>query len=344
MRLAMPGRGSSSSRLRSAWWRWLVTAVVAAVAPASASGQVRAAIVRVEIGGDLSDDARDAIAGALAAGLMPMSSRVLLPGDEAVDAEGPAGGEQGPLVEAGRRAGAQAVVLASVDQREQHYVVRVELLLASDGSRLATTTLECAACTWDEALATVTRASQGVGSAMPGVLTVRAAPPGVAVTVDDAPVPAASPLALRPGIHRVVAQLAGHTSAEQDVTIVAGGSSEVSLTLTPVRPTSRESAPSRRQRVWAWITAAAAIGSLVPGVAWLALDGECPLDWDAGAGVCPEVYDLWPQGLAAMIIGTGLLSASLGLFVVGYRRPRERAALSIAPWPSRSTVGLAVTF
>lgn len=312
--------------------------------PAPASAQVRVAIVAVELGGDLPADVRDAVAGALAAGLVPTSSSVLLPGDPGVEAVAPAARTEEALAETGRRAGVEAVATASVDQREQHYTVTAELVLARDASRLAATALECPACTWEEALATVTRAGRGLGSSLPGLLSVRATPAEATVSVDGEPMTGPGPLPLPPGVHRVVAVRDGHASAAQDVTIVAGGLSEVTVSVASADRPRRGGPRARSLRLWAWITGVAGLGVLVPGVVWLSLDGECPVGWSGRDGNCPEVYDTSLLGLVAVITGAALLSASTGLFVAGYRRPRAPAALSIAPWTPRSREGPASGF
>jgi hypothetical protein len=302
-----------------------------AVLPAPASAQVRVAIAAVELGGDLTAEVRDAVAGALAAGLMPTSSSVLLPGELGLEAGAPAGRSPEALAETGRRAGAEAVVAASFDQREQHYAVTVELVLARDASRLATTSLACPACTWEEALATVTRAARGLGSSLPGLLSVRATPAEATVSVDGQPLTGPGPLALAPGAHQVVATGEGGMNAEQRVTIVAGGLSEVSLTLAPHLGARGSGSRARGLRIGAWITGIAGVGALVPGAVWLALDGECPIGWSGVGRNCPEIYDTSIIGLVALIVGAGLLAASAGLFVAGYRRPRAPAAVATSP-------------
>jgi hypothetical protein len=128
------------------------------------------------------------------------------------------------------------------------------------------------------------------------------------------------------------------------VTIVAGGLSEVSVSVASAERAPRGGPRDRSLRIWAWITGVAGVGALVPGVVWLALDGECPVGWSGRDGNCPEVYDTSLLGLVAVITGAALLSASTGLFIAGYRRPRGPAAVAAAPWTPRFGEGPAPGF
>ena len=68
----------------------------------------------------------------------------------------------------------------------------------------------------------------------PSLLTVRVAPPGARVTVDDAPHDAPGPVAA--GTHRVVVSLAGHVEARQDAVAHEGNPIELEVVLEPLVP------------------------------------------------------------------------------------------------------------
>jgi len=319
-------------------------ATIALAAPGAAHAQLRVAIIEVTLEGQLGPAAGDAIVAALASGLRPGASHVLSPAevDEVLrDAEGVADPEApGFAPAAGRALEAAALLRARVDQLEQLYTVEAELLLARDGSRLAATTLECAACTWDEALHTVTRAGQGLAAHLPGRLHLEVMPPEASVTVDEHEVTTDDALLLRPGTHRVVARHPGHAPQSRLVSIVAGGATSLSLTLHEGTPRGDEGTPppprSGTDPYWlsAWITLGASVAALVPGVLWLALDGRCPIDWN-GNGTCPEVYDLWPQGLALTAVGAAALSASVTLFAMGaFQQSRRGRPVAVAITPT----------
>jgi len=315
-------------------------AVVAALTVASwpAYAQVRAAIVAVDLDGDLGAEAAEPLVEALAAGLRPTATSVMTPVEVQAQLDRPITpsdqADPARLTELGRLLEAETLVFADVEQLEQHYAFRVDMMLARDGSHLTTTSLECSACTWDEALATMRRAGRGVASALPGMLSVDVTPADASVVVDDDPLAAGAAISLQPGLHRVEARLDGYGAAAQEVNIVAGALSDVSLALTAT--TDQPSPPPPRPRhawVWAWVTAGGALAAAVPGVLWLALDGRCPVGWDDNDGPCPQVYDLWPQGLALTVVSGALLSASIALFIIDARRRRRSSGARVTVVP-----------
>jgi tetratricopeptide (TPR) repeat protein len=70
-----------------------------------------------------------------------------------------------------------------------------------------------------------------------GRLRVSVEPPGATVRVDlEAPEPAPLDRLLPAGHHAVRAELSGHTAADRDVELVAGGLVQLELTLRPIEP------------------------------------------------------------------------------------------------------------
>ncbi len=302
-----------------------------------AHGQVRVAIVEVSLDGDLTDETEEAVTTALATGLRPAASRVLMPAE--VSSEGaaaPGGQEPG--------AGADALLRATVVQLEQHYTVELELLLERDQSLLARSALECSACTWNEALSTMTRAANGITASLPGFLMITVSPPGAIVTIDGEERQASRLIALRPGAHSIEARLEGFRLVQREIAIVSTVRDEVSISLVPDEHETTEGANSPL-RVAAWLTGIGALAALVPGVLWLSVDGQCPVDWD-DAGYCPEVYDTWPQGLALTITGAALLSTSIALFISSavHRRRARRVSLTLLPTPRGPHVAVSALF
>jgi hypothetical protein len=297
----------------------------------TAVAQVRVAILTADLRGELGAEADGPIVESLAAGFRPSASEVLTPTEVAERLSEPveivSAMDEQRLADFGQQVGTETLAIIEVDQFEQHYAIRVDLILAQDGSHLASTSLECTACTWSEALSTVNRAGRGLTSALPGLLAMNLSPAGASVTIDGITFVGDAPAVLRPGSHRIAATATGFVETEQEVQIEPGVLTEVSLNLTPaetVQPREREMSA---MRIWAWVTGGAALLTAIPGVVWLALDGSCPLDWDTNAGTCPEVYNLWPQGLATMLLSTALLSTSIALFVVDSRRLQASAAV-----------------
>jgi hypothetical protein len=295
--------------------------------PHPAAGQVRAAIVAIELAGEVPEELSGEVAQAVESGLRPVASHVVLPDADSAASESC---REGPCMTAlGERLSAHALVRARLDQEGQLYVFDIELFLARDGSRIGSVSQECAACTWTEALALVTRAAEGLTSSLPGLVTVHlSAEAAATVTSDGEPIASGEPVALRPGTHRVAAVTEGGSRAEQQITVVAGAASELTLTLSgpgpaPPPPPGERAQPSRALAVWGWVTAGLAGAALVPGILWLALDGQCELGGNVIGGICEDVYYTWPQGLAFTVTGGALLITSIILFAVHARSRRE---------------------
>jgi tetratricopeptide (TPR) repeat protein len=83
-----------------------------------------------------------------------------------------------------------------------------------------------------------------------GRLRITVEPPGATVRVDqDAPEPAPVDRLLAAGHHAVRAELSGHTAAERDVELVAGGLVQLELTLRPIEsPSATSRAPEAAVR------------------------------------------------------------------------------------------------
>lgn len=312
--------------------------------PSFASAQVDVAIVGLTLEDEALAETSREVEEALAAGLRPTASRVFFL-DE-VRGDGPTENDTGECVEdtcnlhAAQRLGAQAAVRGRFSQLGQLYEIEAELVLARDGTRLGGTTLSCEACTFTEALETVRRAGQGLQPSMPGLVALTVTPTEASVTIDDEPVQLGSTLALAAGTHTIVAEADGATPLSRQITVVAGASSEVVLSLSSSSPMTepRPDRPGQRQpsglgrslQLWGWLSFGAALGALVPGVLWLGLEGRCALGSNIYyEGMCVDVYYTWPQGLALTLVGTGLLTAAVALLII-HSRNRRRAA-SVRP-------------
>lgn len=322
--------------------RWSILLSLWAVAlswTSVASAQVDVAIIDLALEDEAPSEASRAVEESLAAGLRPTASRVFFL-DEVLNGvssgSAPAEcAEETCGLEAAQRLGAQAAVRGRFSQLGQLYEVEAELVLARDGTRLGGTTLSCEACTFTEALDTVRRAGQGLQPAMPGLVALTLTPPEASATIDDEPVQAGSTLALAAGTHTIVVEADGATPLSRQITVVAGASSEVVLSLSTSLPPTESgtdrpeprprSRLSRSPQLWGWLSFGAALGALVPGVLWLGLEGQCAIGSDDWNGICVDVYSTWPQGLALTLVGTGFLAAAVALLIV-HSRNRRRAA------------------
>lgn len=281
----------------------------------TAQAQVRAALTELSLEGELTVETEEAIRSALTEGLRDGVEQI-------IDRTGDEDGREGEELQLDT----DLLVSATVVQLEQLYSVSIEIQSARDHSSLASVSRDCPACTWSEALDTVTRAARAATDELPGFLSVTVTPPGAVVSVDGEDRTIDAPLALSPGAHRVEARLEGHSPQSREVTIVAAEISELTLDLESISAPQQTAQPSsgRALRIAGWIIGASAIGALIPGGIWLGIDGRCPIDW-AGSGPCPEVYDTWAPGLGLTIAGAALLATSVTLLIVGYRRQHQQS-------------------
>lgn len=291
-----------------------------------------------------------------------------LEGDLAAEAAGPLGDAVreglGAAAEAADPGAAEAWVGGRVSQLGQIYSVDLELRLAAEGAPTATATDGCDVCTWAEALDAARRAGAALAASLPGVLVLTVTPPGAALEVDGAPAEPGARLVLPLGAHRVVARLEGREPVEQTVSVEAGGLAEASLELpedgVEVAPPGGGSGPGpgpdpgpdpggsappealpgpSALAIAGWVTAGGAVAALVPGVLWLALEGQCAIGSPTEQGLCRDVYYTWPQGLALTALAVALGATSAILFGVDHaRRRREtgsaQAAVVLVPGPS----------
>jgi len=137
-----------------------------------------------------------------------------------------------PLLQA---TGATRAVLASLERDRAHYLVRLALIDLRTGERIAQVQRAV--------LIASRRLDRDVQAALPGLLrgeqeatgelVLEASVPGVQITVDDVP-SGTTPLSLtlKPGRHRILAEVAGHYPVERFVDVDAGGRHAETLRMT----------------------------------------------------------------------------------------------------------------
>jgi hypothetical protein len=291
--------------------------------PRAAVAQVGLAIVDISLEGDLVTDTIDEISHAIEAGIAAPGVTIVMPdvvaetlrqaGLETQCVEGACLSEVGALVSV------EALMRAHVVQDGQHYGIRLELLLARDGSRLGLSTTTCDVCNWTEGLAAITRAASELRGSMPGVIVVSATPAEVTVTIDGREVARSGGVAVAPGEHVLVATAAGRPRESREIAVAAGQATNVAFDLS----SAGGPRPTQPLRIAGWVAGGLALATLVPGVVWLSIDGDCPAGTANAAGLCPEVYDTWREGVALTVVSGSLAVASVVLFVVAWRRGRR---------------------
>jgi hypothetical protein len=184
--------------------------------------------------------------------------------------------------------------------------------------------------------------------------------PGLAITIDGAPVPAAAldvPRLVSPGLHTIVATARGYAPARASVTSTEGTAQEVKLALAPASdeatpagvPAAQPSlaAPARERPSRAAPIVLLSVGgaAVVAGVS-VGLTGVAQAS-SAPTRNGPEAKAAKAKALAGDVVtGVGVAAAAAGLVVLLVRRPaadKPRAAV-IAPWIGPSTAGLSVRF
>lgn len=334
----------AARRLRGAA---LIVALLA-VLPKAASAEVGVAIVDIAFGGDLRPEVIDPVSQAIEAGIATPGTTVVAP-DVVAETLRQAGLDTRCaagqcLADVGALTNVEALLRANVVQDGQHYTIRLELLLARDGTRLGAAESTCDVCTWEEALAAINAAATELRASLPAVLVVTATPAEAAITVDGAPVGPGGQLAVAPGRHEVRATAPGLLDEVRRITIGPGQAETLALELA----SSRRRSVGQPLQIAGWVSGGLALAALIPGVVWLTLDGDCPAGTANAAGLCPEVYDSWREGVALTVISGALAITSVVLFVVAARRNRRanapRVAAGLAPLDGGGALSFAAAF
>jgi hypothetical protein len=322
--------------------------VFLATLPKIAAAEVSVAIVDISFGGDLVTEAIDPVSHALERGISTSGTTVVMP-DVVAETLRQAGLDtrcvRGQcLGEVGALTNVEALLRADVVQEGQHYTIRLELLLGRDGSRLGAVESTCDVCNWDEAVNSILAGATALRTSMPGVLAVTATPVEAAVTVDGVPIARSGQLAVAPGRHEIRATAPGYREEIRRVAIGPGQATSLALELTSASRRSR----AQPLQIAGWVSGGLALATLIPGVVWLTMDGDCPAGTANSAGLCPEVYDTWREGVALTVISGALVVTSVVLFIVSARRNRRArgpaVAAAIVPLERGGALSLAASF
>jgi hypothetical protein len=135
-------------------------------------------------------------------------------------------------------------------------------------------------------------------------------------------------LSLPPGPHQLRATLPDHVALEREVEARRGMHETVQLQL---RPAAGSGSGGRGPRTWAagWALFGIGAAAIVPGIAFLAIDGQgqrsrCSgVDRDA-EGDCRLRWETTAHGAALTAVGAALLATGVGLIVAGRQRRFRR--------------------
>jgi hypothetical protein len=296
--------------------RWTVnftTAVTVAALGLAAAAPAQAQIVvhlqSLECADETPAEAAGEIAAALASGLQP---------NVTVSQELAVGGQQVHALAQGR-----------FSQLGQVFEFNASLTLAPSGAALGQTSQRCDLCTWAEALDMVTRAGQALRPFLPGLLTVTTLPDEAEAVVDGAPLPANG--ALAPGTHQLVTGGPGLQRELETIHIAPATSTTRTVQLEPVAPEPgpTPSGKARALAIGAWVSGGLSLGTLVPGIALLALNGQCRDDtFRRGTVACNQEYETLEAGAALTAVAGALLVSTIVLWVLSYRERRRHRGTS----------------
>lgn len=325
-----------------------MVAVLVAALPRAASAEVSVAIVDITFGGDLLAEAIDPVSQAIEAGISTPGTTVVMP-DVVAETLRQAGLDTGCvagqcLADVGALTSVEALLRANVVQEGQHYSIGLELLLARDGTRLGAAESTCDVCNWEEALRAITAGATELRESMPGVLAVTATPAEAVVTVDGVPVARNGQLAVPAGRHELRATAPGYRDEVRRVALGPGQATTLALEL----GSASRRRPVQPLQIAGWVSGGLALVTLIPGVVWLTMDGDCPSGTANAAGLCPEVYDTWREGVALTVVSGALVITSVVLFVLSARRNRNARARAVAagfsPLAGGGALSLAASF
>jgi hypothetical protein len=242
--------------------------------------------------------------------------------------------------------GARRFVNARVDASGASYTIELQLL-GADASSGIVQRLEksCPVCTITEANNAMSKTAAMLTGAVtptepaPLKITVRTTPPGLPVSIDDAPAgnsPAAA--SVKPGEHHFrVSPPKGYLPADLRRTITVDG--EVLVTLEKI-PEQVEITPppSSRFGAWKWVGVAGAAGTLGTGIYLLAIQGkgtDC-----VASGACRSTYSNLPQAIGLLAGGAAISAFTVYMFTHDTRAPEA----AIVPLKGGAAVVFGTTF
>ncbi len=321
------------------------TAAPAAGTPSS----LRAAILPLEVDGELSDVDREALLAELVGGLERGSFAIVSPADVVARDAAAAGCSQNKCYQrVAKNTDASHVVHTRVVVRDRDYDVTVELVDGETGAVVAKSDEHCEICGIVDAGSLMASAAATLRTKLdalakgPSVLTVRSDPPDADVTFDGEIVgvtPLERPVVGGKKLVRVSKE--GYIAVEREVTVVDGVAEEISFSL--------EKVPSRLpKRPWGWVSLGVGVAAVGAAGAFAALDDRSFAVGSACAGAkkdadgdCKRLWDTeW------IVFGTSLAAATLvtlgvAVLLTSSKRGRKAKGAGPSPKPGKQSRGKA---
>ena len=238
-------------------------ATVPAYLAAPSEGGAQAAILPLEVEGELSEADRDRLTAELVGGLQRGDFAVIAPSDVVAASSDAAGCAKAKCLQStAADTGATHVLRAKVVVEDRDYTVQVEVFDGATGESLARTEEGCEICGIADAgnlmatAAATLRTKLDALAKGPSTLTITSVPEGAEVLLDGEIIgvtPLERPVVPGKGVVRVSKE--GYIAIEREVTLVEGVAEKVSFEL--------EKVPSRLpSRPWGWVSLGLGVASL----------------------------------------------------------------------------------
>ncbi|MGH1346739.1 MAG: PEGA domain-containing protein [Nannocystales bacterium] len=247
--------------------------------------------------------------------------------------------EAGCHVRAARRAEADYAVALSVSVTRRDYAIAVLVLDARTGESIAESRETCDVCGVAEATAVVDSVAGAISARLdalalePPTLAFRSRPSAVLIRVDG-DVVGETPFerSVPPGTHIVRAEKTGFVPEERSIEAVPGVSSSVMFELEPTPEDPGMAAARDRRRRWGWGMTGVGAGSVLTGATLIGVHGlpnrlQCGGDEVDQDGDCKFILATRVPGIVVGVVGVGLVSAGVALWV--RNRPRRRVAATV---------------
>lgn len=241
---------------------------------------------------------------------------------------------------------ASAVVLLTVDQRDNVYRFGLEARSVATGERLASVDDVCEICGLEEVAELVELRAAALGERLErpaeGTVRVTSDPPGATVLVDGRTV-GATPieLVLPAGPHAVRVEKPGFLENAESLEVRSGVDDELRFRLVAVVvPVSTKNKSARRWFTAGGVSLGLGLAGIAAGIPLVIMDGN-PYEADCRAdplGNCADLYDTMAAGSALTTAGVIGLAAGGAMLLIG----RKRRSLPMEVQPTAG--GLAVRF
>lgn len=310
-----------------------------------AATPLKAAILPVQIEGEMSEADQAALTSELVNGLQRGKFAVVAPSEVTASV-----GEVGQCDDAkcvknvAAKTGASHVVQARVQVVDRDYDVQLELFDAKSGTSLAKSSEGCEICGIVDAGSIVSTAAATLRTKLdamakgPSTLSVVSDPTGAEVRIDG-DVVGVTPLdrPVIPGKRVLRVSKEGFIAIEREVTFVEGVQESISFELDKV--------PSRLpSRPWGWVSLGVGIGSIGAAIAFAVLrdrpyelGGACEGDGVDAQGDCERLWNTEYHVLGFALAGGALTTLGVAILLNSTGR---RAKKKKAPDKAGAEVGL----